>query len=56
MTAIGVDSFAPGIIENNQFYTTKGDLRKRRVITHGLGGIYCNVARLSFMVKISAFL
>jgi len=31
MTAIGVDSFAPGIIENNQFYTTKGDLRKQPV-------------------------
>jgi len=31
LTAIGVDSFAPGIIENNQFYTTKGDLRKQAV-------------------------
>ena len=31
LTAIGVDSFAPGIIEHNQFYTTKGELRKAAV-------------------------
>jgi len=31
LTAIGVDSFAPGIIENNQFYTAKGDIRKAAV-------------------------
>lgn len=31
LAAIGVDSFAPGIIENNQFYTTKGELRKAAV-------------------------
>lgn len=31
LTAIGVDSFAPGIIEHNQFYTTKGDMRKAPV-------------------------
>ncbi|WP_404402405.1 acyl-CoA dehydrogenase [Idiomarina seosinensis] len=28
LRAIGVDSFAPGILEHNQFYTTKGDIRK----------------------------
>jgi hypothetical protein len=31
LLAIGVDSFAPGILENNQFYTAKGDLRKAAV-------------------------
>ncbi len=31
LTAIGVDSFAPGILEHNQFYTTKGELRKAAV-------------------------